>query len=40
MAESVTGAQGNQTAHGIPRWKNSKGQTGPLSETISATIPA
>ncbi|MGH6629317.1 MAG: hypothetical protein ACREB3_06270, partial [Burkholderiales bacterium] len=39
LAEYEPG-QGNQTAHYILRWVNTKGQPGPISETISATIPA
>jgi len=34
------GAQGNQIAHYMLRWVNSRGQKGPWSETVSATIGA
>lgn len=33
------GEDANQTAHFVLRWANSKGEAGPISETISATIP-
>lgn len=33
------GAQGGQTAHFIGVWVNGKGERGPLSQTVSATIP-
>lgn len=34
-----TGAEANQTAHFIGRWVNTRGEKGPLSETVSATVP-
>lgn len=33
------GAQGGQTAHFVGVWVNGKGERGPLSTTVSATIP-
>lgn len=33
------GAQSNQTAHFIGVWVNSKAERGPLSQTVSATVP-
>ncbi len=33
-----TGKDANKTAHFIGRWVNSRGEAGPLSETVSATI--
>lgn len=33
------GPQGGQTAHFIGVWVNGKGERGPLSQTVSATIP-
>lgn len=33
------GEDGSKTAHFVLRWANSKGEAGPISETISATIP-
>ncbi len=40
--EEVTfeAADGGRTAHYLLRWMNSKGETGPWSNVISATIPA
>jgi hypothetical protein len=32
------GADGNKTAHYMLRWVNSKGESGPWSQTVSATI--
>lgn len=32
------GSQGNQTAHFLLRWVNTRGHRGPLSRTVSATI--
>jgi hypothetical protein len=37
---SFDGSQAGQTAHFVGRWVNSRGDTGPISETVSATIPA
>ncbi len=34
------GADANQTAHFIGRWVSSRGEHGPLSQTVSATVPA
>ena len=34
------GADGNKMAHYMLRWLNSKGQAGPWSQTVSATIGA
>ncbi len=34
-----SGREANQTAHFIGRWVNRRGEAGPLSETVSATIP-
>ena len=34
------GADGNKMAHYMLRWLNPKGQTGPWSQTVSATIGA
>ena len=33
------GAEGGQSAHFIGVWVNGKGERGPLSQTVSATIP-
>ena len=33
------GADGGKTVHIIGRWVNTKGEAGPISETVSATIP-
>ena len=33
------GADGGKTVHIIGRWVNTKGEPGPISETVSATIP-
>ena len=33
------GSDAGQTVHIIGRWINTKGETGPISETVSATIP-
>lgn len=33
------GAQANKTAHFILRWINTRGEVGPISETVSATVP-
>lgn len=32
------GADANKTVHFIGRWQNSRGEKGPLSETVSATV--
>jgi hypothetical protein len=37
---SFDGAQANQTAHFIGRWISTRNEPGPLSETLSATVPA
>ncbi len=34
------GAQGGKPAHYMLRWVNSRGETGPWSETATATIGA
>lgn len=34
------GAEANQTAHFMGRWQSTRGDRGPLSETVSATVPA
>ena len=34
------GAEGGQTAHYLLRWENTRGESGPWSETVSATIGA
>ena len=36
---SFDGADGGKTVHIIGRWVNTKGEVGPISETVSATIP-
>ncbi len=36
---SFDGADGGKTVHIIGRWVNTKGEPGPISETVSATIP-
>lgn len=33
------GADGGKTVHIIGRWLNTKGEPGPISETVSATVP-
>lgn len=33
------GDDANQTAHFIARWINTRGNPGPISETVSATVP-
>lgn len=33
------GEDTNKTAHFVLRWANAKGEAGPISETVSATIP-
>jgi hypothetical protein len=33
------GEDANQTAHWMLRWESTRGETGPWSETVSATIP-
>jgi len=33
------GSEANQTAHFIARWVSTRGEAGPLSETLSATVP-
>ncbi len=33
------GADGGKTVHIIGRWVNTKGEPGPISETVSATVP-
>lgn len=33
------GADANATAHFIGRWVSTRGDKGPLSETVSATVP-
>ncbi|MBI5706276.1 MAG: hypothetical protein HZC36_04730 [Armatimonadetes bacterium] len=33
------GSEANQTAHFIGRWVSTRGDKGPLSETVSATVP-
>ena len=33
------GLDGGKSAQIIGRWANAKGQPGPISETVSATIP-
>jgi len=33
------GSEANQTAHFIGRWQSTRGDRGPLSETVSATVP-
>lgn len=35
-----SGGEANQTVHYILRWKTATGLSGPLSETLSATVPA
>ena len=37
---SYTGEQAGQIAHYMLRWVNTKGEAGPWSRTVSATIPA
>ena len=34
------GADGNKVAHYMLRWESTRGETGPWSETASATIGA
>ena len=34
------GADGGKTVHIIGRWVNTRGEPGPISETVSATIPS
>ena len=36
---SFDGADGGKTAHIIGRWVSTRGEPGPISETVSATIP-
>ena len=36
---SYDGKEAGQMAHYMARWSNSRGETGPWSETVSATIP-
>jgi hypothetical protein len=36
---SFDGADGGKTVHIIGRWVNTRGEPGPISETVSATIP-
>ena len=38
--EEYTGADGNKKAHYLLRWVNTRGEKGPWSETVSATIGA
>lgn len=33
------GGEANQTAHFIGRWMSTRNEPGPLSETVSATVP-
>lgn len=33
------GSDANKTVHFIGRWQNTRGEHGPLSETVSATVP-
>ncbi|NOG39213.1 MAG: hypothetical protein HND43_07450, partial [Armatimonadetes bacterium] len=33
------GSEANQTAHFIGRWMSTRNEAGPLSETVSATVP-
>ena len=33
------GDEANQTAHFIGRWISTRNEAGPLSETVSATVP-
>lgn len=33
------GSEANQTAHFIGRWMSTQNDPGPLSETVSATVP-
>lgn len=32
------GLNANKTVHFVGRWQNSRGEKGPLSETVSATV--
>lgn len=36
---SFDGADGGKTVHIIGRWVSTKGEAGPISETVSATVP-
>jgi len=40
FTEEFDAAQANQTAHFILQWVGTRGGLGPVSETISATVPA
>lgn len=39
FTEEFDGTQANQTAHFILQWVGTRGGVGPISETISATVP-
>lgn len=39
FVEEFDGSQANQTAHFILQWVGTRGGVGPISETISATVP-
>jgi hypothetical protein len=39
FTEEFDGTQANQTAHFILQWVDTRGGVGPISETVSATVP-
>lgn len=38
-AANFDGSEANQTVHFIGRWISTRNEPGPLSETVSATVP-
>lgn len=38
-AATFDGSEANRTAHCIGRWRSTRNEPGPLSETVSATVP-
>ncbi len=38
-AANFDGSEANQTAHFFGRWMSTRNEPGPLSETVSATVP-
>lgn len=39
MSRRFDSGEANQTAHFIGRWMSTRIEPGPLSETVSATVP-